>query len=554
MLKRVLVGLAVTLASLTPAHADGFFSPKRPKLLVFIAVDQLRADALMRFSDLLLPAHQANGHPGGFRYLQAEGVDQAQCYLDHLPCHTAAGHATLATGAPPSVHGIVANWWTFPETGKATEAYTDPAWPQISPNAKLSAAPTLLQGSTFSDEIKLASIGRSKVYSISVKTRAAVLMGGHQADLALWLDNDSGGWTSSRYYLHDGKLPGWLTAFNGDGWIQKFLGWQWNRLRSGDDHSRPGGLPGTYPKLATPFPHVLASKLDKHFFEDVASSPLGITWSFRLGEKIIEQEHLGKGTVPDVLCMSMSSHDKMGHLTGPYSPEMEDTFLRLDQDLAEFLGYLQDHVGLDNCVIVLTADHGGAPVPEQAEAYQKQGGRGSYPATEARLEAALAHRFGPGKYVASFSEPHIVLSRKNLKPEDMPEARKVARDACLDDPTIQSAFTREEIMTGSLPHTPLGDSVSRSYFPGRSGDVFIVNKPFWIYSFEVPYGSTHGAPYTYDTHIPLLMCGPGLKKGRKTERCAPEDMVATICELFRVNQPSGCRGRVLTESVVPDIP
>jgi hypothetical protein len=530
--------LAALVVSPALAQPVGFYGPHRPKLVVFMVVDQMRADTLTRFADQMLPARQSNGQPGGLRYLIEKGAYHSQCYIDHIPAHTAPGHATLATGADPSVHGIVGNQW-WDATGKRFEAYGDDAYPQVHGNATITAAPTLLQGTTFSDEIKLASNGRSRVFSLASKARAAVLMGGHTADLALWLDADTGDWTTSSYY--QAALPDWLKRFNADPWIRKFLGWTWKLGRSKEIYSRSHVSPlvGSYEAYQKPIQ--LPPQSGAAFIAALEGTPLGDTWSFRLGEAVVDAEHLGKSGVPDVLCMSFSSYDKIGHAVGPYSPELQDTLLDFDHDLAEFLGFLQKRVGLENCVLVLTADHGAGLIPEQARMLRMPAGRESPAATVATVESALTQRFGPGHYVTAFSEPNLTLSRAHLSEQQLPEARQVAAHALLQDPAVQAAFTREEILENRLPRTPLGDVVSRSYFDGRSGDVVIVNRPFWIYSH---YGATHGTPWTYDTHIPFLMAGPGIQPGERVQRCNQRDIAATLCHLLQVNLPSGCQGIV----------
>ncbi len=570
-----LLGLALTLCA--PALAK---PAKRPKLVVFMVVDQLRADALVRYSSDLLPARLPNGQVGGLKFLNEQGLNCHQFFLEGLPTHTAVGHACLSTGADPGVHGIVGNWWYETQTGRYRESVDDDQ-DQVSPR--------LMQTSTLGDELKLATQGKSKVYGVAVKSRAAVLLTGHGADGAYWLDAEANGWTTSKYYLNQQSesQKKWLNDFRKNGWLESHLKWIWHPLLPAaaykkSNASRVGQIFGPsmewrvedLPALDAEQSSVEAPLTGKgsgkpHAVDRIAASPLGTTWTFDLATKLLDHQQLGQDDNPDLLCLSFSSYDKVGHACGPYSPQLQDMLVRFDRDCSQFLNFLQQNVGLENVLVVLTADHGVAPIPEQkslSKAPQVFGQdclRDFTSDAVTRIDAALTEKFGPppavaplpsrarsktaGNYVLNFTDPHLVLDHSRLNPQQLIQAQAIAADILSREPSVQLAWSASDIQAGRLPRIPLAEQVSRSYFAGRTGDVFVFQKPFWIYSFKEHVGTNHGAPWTYDSHIPLILCGSAFEPGISTRQYHPRDLVATLSELLRVTPPAACFGRVFSE-------
>ncbi len=524
----LLVGAALLLCS--PVLAKPSASSKRPKLVVFIVVDQLRADAMTRYASDLLPARLASGQVGGLKYLDEQGLNCHQFFLEGLPTHTAVGHASLGTGADPSVHGIVGNWWYETKTGRYRESVDDDL-DKVSPRQ--------MQTSTLGDELKLATQGKSKVYGVAVKSRSAVLLTGHSADGAYWLDAEANGWTTSSYYLKQ-QSPAqkqFLSHFQKNGWLESHQNWVWHPLLPAaayqkSNPSRVGQIFGPSMEwraedlpaldaeqgLVTP-PETGKGSGKPHPVDRIAASPLGTTWTFDLATQLLDKEQLGLDAHPDLLCLSFSSYDKVGHACGPYSPQLQDMLLRFDRDLSQFLNHVQQKVGLDNVLIVLTADHGVAPIPEQktlSKAPQVFGQdclRDFTSETVQRIDAALTEKFGPppavaplpgrarsktaGNYVLNFTEPHLVLDHSRLTRQQLGEAQSIAAEMLSQEPSVQLAWSAADIQSGWLPRIPLAEQVSRSYFAGRTGDVVVFQKPFWVYSFKERVGTNHGAPWTY---------------------------------------------------------
>ncbi|MBI3928714.1 MAG: alkaline phosphatase family protein [Armatimonadetes bacterium] len=526
----------------------------RPRLVVLVVIDQMRQDYLTRFGDLLLPP-ETEGRPGGFRYLRERGAEHAQCYYEHHPTHTAVGHATLVTGAWPGAHGIVANNWYETAAGKKVYAAEDPQARMVGVEGERPAAsPKQLACGTLADELKLASLGSSLVYSISVNDRAAVLSGGYSADLALWFDMDTGRWVSSTHY--GSVLPPWVQEINRSGWAEKRFGALWRPLlpdaMAGRTHSpdQPGRA-RNHLGLGPEFPHPITggeSSPGRAFFEALTVSPLGNEFTLDVAAALLESEPLGQDEFPDLLVVSLSANDKIGHAYGPYSPEVLDITVRTDRELAEFFELLQRKVGLQNVLLAIASDHGVAPLPEEARQLGLPGERIDEKELKARVEAALARRFGPAQgYVAAFTHPHLYLDRNLLKSSDLEDARQIAADAAAGVPGVMAAYTADSLMEGEHRSDPVALALSQSYYPGRSGDVILVRQSFRLYGSGRAEGTNHGEPWSYDTHVPLLLAGPGVPRGRFNTRCSPRDLAPTLCDILGITPPSGSSGRVLYE-------
>lgn len=545
------LGLALAWTGLAVAQEPG-----RPRLVVFMVVDQLRADAIERYRADLLPPLLKNGRPGGLRFLRERGLNFHQFYLDSLPTHTAVGHACLSSGADPCVHGIVGNQWYEPATGRYRESVDDD---------KDGVSPRLLQTSTLGDELKLANQGRSKVFGVAVKSRSAVLLAGHKADGAYWIDSKQGGWTTSSYYRQTPQQRQNLLKFNQNGFLEKHRHWTWTPLLAPESYHRSNSAKTG--QIISPASNLeegvdnLQPNPKPNSVEGIVSTPLGFRWTLDLARHLVELEALGQDEAPDVLWLSFSSYDKIGHACGPYSPQLQDALARLDRDLADFLGYLQDRVGLDHVVLVLTADHGAAPIPEQRDL----GGlhrRGTTKDIAQRLDAELERRLGgrtpqtsparqrsktAGSYLLNFTEPHLVIDHLGLEPAQISGVAENASQILGLEPSVQAAWTQDAILQGRLPRIPLAEQVSRSFYPGRSGDVFVVQRPFWVYSFNEQEGTSHGAPWTYDSQIPLMVVAPRVGPAISRRRYFPKDLVTSLSEMLRVCPPAGCFGQVMSE-------
>jgi len=481
-------------------------SPERPRLVLLIAVDQLRHDYLTRFRD---------DFTGGFRQLLTQGADFSNAHLEHYPSVTAIGHATMLSGAPPAMSGIIGNDWYDRDEKKNVTSVSDPAVTSLGGVA--SASPHRLLVSTIGDELKMA--GReSRVIGLSLKDRSAILPVGRMADAAFWYDSSSGGFGSSTWYAPD--LPAWVKEFNARHTAEGYAGKTW----------AGGTLPAVGPKL----------------YEAVYASPFGNELLADLAEAALAAEKLGTHETTDLLSVSFSSNDAVGHGKGPDSPEVADMVKRTDAVLARFLATVDEKVGLRHTLVILTADHGIAPLPEVMAKRRMPGGRLLRTDLVDPVEAALAAAYGAGKWVEGRAGSSLYLNRALMKDRklDPRQVQETAARAAEAIPHVYRAFTREQLFRGDVPRNNWTSRLLASFNPARSGDVEILLEPYWI---GQETGASHGTPYSYDTHIPLVFMGPGVRPGRYDSAVAMNDIAPTLATMLDLETPSGSSGRVLSE-------
>ncbi|MGE0493498.1 MAG: alkaline phosphatase family protein [Vulcanimicrobiota bacterium] len=538
------VGLMI-LAQLAPALA------KEPRLVVVLVIDQFRQDYLDRFHAQFQP--DAPGRPGGFSYLLEHGAVHTRCFYDHVPNHTAVGHAALATGALPAVHGIVGNRWYDRDEGEKNDVAFDPDFPLVGTAAQGGVSPRALLSTTVGDELKLASMGHSRIFGVAIKDRAAMLTTGRAADLCVFYDHHTGRWISSTYYLPDGKLPAWLEAYNATGWADRLFGWEWKPYHPASAYAtcRPAvfvGANGAYLDIGESYPHKFTGGLDKpgpKYYEAISFTPHGVTSTFEVARRLCQAEKLGQGDYPDLLVISLSSNDKAGHAWGPFSPEMLDITLETDRELANFLQFVDSQVGLDHTLIAFSSDHGVAPLPELAEKFRFPGGRLAPDQFRKSLNDVLVARFGPGNHLVAYNEPNLYLNRATIPAEHFAEACQLVAEKARTLPGLQAAFTRQQLEQGDLPPTELAQLAANSFHPHRSGDVMVFTQPYTIFSFNKPAGTTHGAPWNYDSHVPMIVVGPGVPAGIYHRKCTPRDLAPTLSELLHISPPAGANREVL---------
>jgi predicted AlkP superfamily pyrophosphatase or phosphodiesterase len=575
-----------------------------PRLVVVISIDQFRGDYLTRFADLYLPAGTA-ARPGGFRYLMERGAYFTDAHHDHFPLFTGPGHSVLLTGAPPYKSGIVGNAWYDRDQGckrycvedeksplvgaaalppasaaaAAAAAANDIGGPPcalraagtamahteggaVSPGApaRMGISPATLRVDTLGDELKMATGRRAKVWGLAFKDRAAVLMAGHLADGVLWLDDESGAWITSQFYRPDASLPGWVAAWNARKPIDAYLGKWWELSVPAAALARLWTPTGRWASPKAPgsdFPHPLGSTPGKEFYNDFTTTPFGNDYVLETARELIRRERLGQGKVPDLLAINLSSNDYIGHAFGPDSPEVLDVSVRTDRQLAAFFGFLGQAVpgGLGNVLLAVTADHGVAPVPGAARAAKLPAGVIDEQAAADAAEKALAAAFGRDqKWVKSLVEENVYLDVAALDAHKVPHAlaEETAAEALARVPGIYAAYGRTRILEGRLPHTDVAARVERSFHPRVSGDVVLVSDPLWMPGSgggsDRGKGTTHGSPYAYDTSVPLLLAGAGVRPGRYPRRVSTLDLAPTLADLLGVLQPAGSEGRVLAEA------
>lgn len=532
-----------------------------PRLILVMSFDQLRADNLTRFSDLFLPAMGTGGAVGGFRWLMEHGAVYADAHYNHLPLETGPGHATIMTGAAPSGSGIVGNEWVTTE-GRVISCVEDASLHTVGgprrPLQRGGSGPMNLLAPTVCDELQLSNNRQSKVVGISIKDRAAILMTGHNADAAIWYDAGIGSWVTSSYYT-TGTLPKFAARANQERLADKWLGKSWDYLLPKENYvrSQPEGFKGMADArgMPTTFPKKLSessTQPDANYYQRLPYTPFGIEMIVETAKMAIEDEELGSNAVPDILCISFSPTDAIGHMYGPNSPEAEDVMLRSDRYISDLLNFIRVTIsgGLDNVVIVVTGDHGVSPMVEYAQQVKLDAGRFELNWYVKGAQEALATRF-PDKdtsNIVQLAEPYLFF-RQNLLHErgiDVVEARKAVAEKMRLLPGVLAAWPREEVEHHRLPPSNMADCIYNSFQPERSGDVVFVNKPYWYPTLSYT-GSTHGTTFNYDTHVPLIFAGANIKPGLYTARADVRDIAPTLSVLLGICAPACSQGVVLGE-------
>jgi predicted AlkP superfamily pyrophosphatase or phosphodiesterase len=544
--------LVLTLSNVLPTSSASAQQKRRSarppnnkvRLVVGIVIDQFRYDYLARFEDLFVE--------GGFKRLLNHGAVFANANYVHTPTYTACGHATFMSGATPALNGIIGNEWFDRETGNRVTSVSDDSVKLLGGREGTSGmSPSKLIGSTIGDELKLANLGQSKVIGISLKDRSAILPAGKRPNAAYWFDNNSGNLVSSTYYFND--LPAWVKKFNQEQRPDRFFGKRWERLLPQSSYQRSGADDVPYEKssIGNKFPFTITGGEESpgpRFYSHFELTPFGNQYLVEFARAAIENEKLGADEVTDLLTISFSSNDLIGHAFGPYSQEVQDVSLRTDRMLAEFFDYLDKKIGLDHVVITLTADHGVAPVPEQVRELGYGGRLEAKVVTEA-VETALDQRFVDEKWVLSFINGNVylddsVFERRKIAAEDVERA---ACQAVMKISGISVCFTRSQLISGGLPNTMIARSVANGFYPQRNGNLIVVTQPF--YFFGEGLATTHGSPYSYDTHVPVILAGGGIVPGTYYDACSPADIAPTLAALLKIQAPSNTTGRILSEAI-----
>ena len=529
-----LLTAALLFGSTALSHAES------PKLVVAILVDQLRYDYLERFQDQF--------GKGGFRLLMEEGAFLTFAHYNYCPTVTGPGHASFLSGAPPSVHGIIGNDWFDKRTGKNLNCVADSDVEGVGATGSVGKrSPRNFTGSNLADEMRLRY--RSKVVGVSLKDRGAILPAGKKPTGAYWFDSGSGNFITSTHYMPE--LPKWVADFNARKVPASFIGQTWKRLLPESAYQWADELPGegsTSGDRSKKFDHTVRLS-PAEGFENIVPTPFGNQLLAEFAEAAIDGEHLGAGPHPDLLSISFSSPDAAGHIFGPYSQEVQDMALRLDQQLAALFSRLDRKIGLANVTIVLTADHGVAPAPEFAQSEGLNGKRVDIASLLGELFTVLEKQFGAGKFFLSprmhdgaLYFDHGALRERGIAAEALAAA---IRDWALETGYFQAAFTRGQLLDGRAPGA-LGQLVLNGFHAERSGDVILIQKPFQL-SGTASVGTTHGSPYTYDTHIPVLFFGAGFKPGRYADSFSITDIAPTLSAALRLTAPSGNMGAPLTK-------
>lgn len=518
----LLLTLPLLLPAQTPSAPASASAPRRPKLILALTIDQFRYDYLTRFRDQ---------YTGGLHRLLNQGAVYTNAYYEHFPTVTAIGHSTYLTGATPSISGIIGNDWFDRDAGKQVTSVTDDSVQMLGGQARsgsggsAAASPRRLLVSTLGDELKSAGRG-SKVVGISVKDRSAILPAGHMADGAYWFDPNTGNFVSSTFYF--AQLPGWVQDYNQSRLADKYLGLEWTPI---------GGGPAfkTMPKEA-----------GKPYFSLLESTPYGndIVAGFALAA--IAGEQLGKRNTTDVLAVSFSSNDYVGHAVGPDDPQVRDISIRTDRVLGELFKAIDAQIGMRNVLVVLTADHGVAPLPELSQKRHMPGGRIDDKLVVAAIQKRLTEYYGEGKWVAGKTGASQYLNHKLIhdKKLNLAEVTELAAQAVREIPHIFRVYTRDQLQRGAVPGDVFDRRILAGFNQRRSPDLTVVIEPYWLFE---AHGTSHGMPFHYDAHVPLIFMGDWVRPGRYAQRAAINDVAPTLATLLDVETPSGAVGRVLTE-------
>lgn len=513
-----------------------------PKLFIGIVVDQMRADYLYRFSE--------DFGEGGFKRLMNDGFLCADHHFTYAPTYTGPGHASVYTGTTPAIHGIISNDWFDKELGKMVYCAADTSVTgvgTIKKGGKMS--PHRLLTTTITDELMLSSNFRSKVVGLSMKDRGAILPAGHHPTGAYWfMGGDEGVWATSTYYTE--KLPDWVINFNNKRMADTYLDEGWNLLRDVEtyDESYADNNPyeAPFPGMIRPtFPHLFPTEL-KDRYDYIKSSPLGNTLSIDFAIAAIEGEGMGLDEHPDFLALSFSCTDYVGHQFGPQSMELQDTYLRLDVEMERLLNYLDAKIGKDNYTLFLTADHGGANIPGFLKQFNMPGGYWKPQTMLDDVDTFLKSKYGDGQWVLQYVNDQFFLNTALIAKKKL-DLDKIAHEIAaiaMKQPEVYDVKVTADLLQMNTPELPWR-TMQRGIHPQRSGEVLVLIKPGYI---ENGYtGTTHGSPFSYDTHIPLLFFGKHISSGETWRRTAIRDIAPTVSKLLRVSQPSGCTGEMIYE-------
>lgn len=524
---------------------------KRPRLVVVLVIDQFRYEFLQRFAPYF--------GDGGFRRLEREGANITEAHYGHLATFTGPGHATIATGSYPNKHGIVANRYFDRTSSKTISSLNDTTvtlvgGPEITPENDTS--PRALVGTTVADQLWLTTGSRARIVSVALKDRAAILLAGRKGK-AYWFNESTGMLTTSSFY--GTSLPAWAVTRNGEKVPQGDFRKTWSLLSPMIDHpfsidDGPGesGDKG----LGLAFPHQLTGGLNvpgPDYYAAWLETPYAVDYLFTTAERAVDAEALGADAVPDLLCIGLSSIDYCGHSFGPDSWEVQELAVHTDRYLANFLTWLTKKFKPGEVSLVFTADHGSGPLPEHMNSLGFPAGRIKKETVKEAMETALDQQFGAGDWVLGQEEPSVYLNRALITERklDQSAVERVAGEAAMTIPGFAAYFTRTQLMGNGLPPTTLAAQALRSFSPERSGDLFLIPKPFYYWSRygERTTGATHGSPYEYDTHVPLIFWGAGVRPGPVTRSVDMTDVAPTLAYILGVDAPVGADGKVVSEVV-----
>lgn len=513
-----------------------------PRLILVLAVDQCRYDYLTRFAPLF---------EGGFRWLLKNGAVFSNANYGLASNETGPGHSVLLTGRHGSHSGIVANEWYDSFLKTYVNVVDDPTHQAVGSNGR-SASPTNLIGYTVGDYLKKQSTN-SHVVTVSLKDRAAVLLGGHRADAAYWYDTKTGNFGSSTYYMD--HLPAWLNKFNSLRFADRYAGKSWERLKSDvslyEKYAGPDAIEGEWDRKDIVFPHVLrGTPPSDEYYGEFRRVPFADEMTLQVALEALKAHDLGTDDAPDVFGISFSATDVIGHTYGPDSQELMDQILRLDQYLQKLFDAIDKHVGLANTIVILSADHGVMPLVEVLQSCGINAKRVNPSVLEQPVIDALKTQFSNADGLYEFSQPSFYLKKEEIKKRGLKQkdVEDVIVKALRGSDLVEAVYTQEDLIGEGHSNDPYFTLVQNSFFAPRSPDITVVLKKY-IYMDTYVGGTGHGTVYDYDRHIPLVFAGPGIKAGTYDQSCGPEDIAPTLATLLKLTMPKEDDARVLSEAL-----
>lgn len=543
MMKKIKVISFLSMALLgcgtASAQQSNTVAIERPKLVVGIVVDQMRWDYLYRY--------QKRYTDGGFKRLLGEGFSCENTMIPYVPSVTAIGHTCIYTGSVPSIHGIAGN--NFVKEGKKVYCTDDDSVKPVGTTSEAALmSPRNLWVSTIGDEMKIASNGRAKVVGVALKDRASILPAGHNPNGAFWFDDQTGCFITSSYYMD--RLPKWVEAFNGKRLPEQYLSQKWNTIYPKNTYTESTTDENEYENgiregVKATLPLNLPELYKKYGYGIIRNTPFGNSLTLDMAKAAIDGEQLGADDETDLLAVSCSSTDYIGHQVGTHAIETEDTYLRLDKAIADFLAYLDSKVGKGNYLVFLSADHGAMNNAAFLQDRRIPAGSWNASATAKKLNQVLAKEYPEaGDIVKTVMNYQVFFNRDVIKSKqlDFDNIKQTVVNVLKEDPNVLYACDMAKASTESIPEE-VKSRIINGYNRERSGDVVIILKPnFYAHSMK---GTDHGAWNSYDTHIPLVFMGWSIKHGATTKQTFMTDIAPTIAAMLHVQAPNGCVGKAI---------
>lgn len=537
-----------SLSAISQKNSSNSLHLSRPKLVVGLVVDQMRWDYLYRYYDRY--------NENGFKRLLNQGFSCENTQINYLPTFTACGHAGIYTGSVPSINGIAGNDWVIQSSGKKMYCTADSSVQSVGTTSVAGKmSPKNLLTTTITDELKLATNFRSKVIGIAFKDRGAIIPAGHSADAAYWYDDLTGNWISSTYYQT--KLPTWVAQFNANGLVEKYISQKWETLFPLNTYNQSSSDSSTRyeekfsHETAPVFPHSFPAQ--KNNFSTIKNTPFANNLTFDFAKAAIKEEQIGKDAITDFLALSLSTPDYLGHQFGPNSVEIEDMYLRLDKEIASFLVYLDNTIGNDQYTFFLSADHGAAHNPTFLTDHKipagQWNGTDNAVGSLTELNEILAKKYGTEnliRYLYNY-QIHFDYTRISEKRLDIELIKKDVITYYKKQPSVGYAIDLKNIGNEPIP-AALRERIINGYNEKRSGEIQLILNPGFYHGYgSTSTGTTHGTWNPYDTHIPLLFMGWGIKQGKTSRLVSMNDIASTLSQLLHIQEPNGNIGTPILE-------